>query len=86
VLANQRLQSSQRPLWIIRSSSRNREIPLKRRRKYFFFEKKKQKTFGRFGFGLSEKAQPSIAKVFCFFFSKKKTFLPLTVSGAAICA
>jgi hypothetical protein len=52
----------------------------------FFFEKKNQKTFASLGFGHSGEAQPSIAKVFCFFFSKKKTFLPLTVSGAAICA
>jgi hypothetical protein len=41
---------------------------------HFFFEKKKQKTFGRFGFGLSGTAQHGIAKVFWFFFSKKNCF------------
>jgi hypothetical protein len=40
-------------------------------REVFLFEKKKQKTFARFGFGLSGKAQPRSAKVFWFFFSKK---------------
>jgi hypothetical protein len=44
-------------------------------RKVFFFEKKQQKTFGRFGFGLAGKAQPRLAKVFWFFFSKKSGFL-----------
>jgi hypothetical protein len=44
-------------------------------RKAFFFEKKKQKTFDHFGFGLSGWAQPSFAKVFWFFFSKKNASL-----------
>jgi hypothetical protein len=43
--------------------------------KAFFFEKKNQKTFGL------ERARcgwrgPQGIKVFCFFFSKKKSFLP----------
>jgi hypothetical protein len=45
------------------------------RRKFFFFEKKKQKTFDYFGFGLSSYSEPRRVKVFCFFFSKKKSFL-----------
>jgi hypothetical protein len=47
----------------------------KRERKAFFFEKKKQKTFISFGFGFSGEAQPRHPKVFCFFFSKKKSLL-----------
>jgi hypothetical protein len=43
--------------------------------KAVFFEKKQQKTFGAFGFGLCGKAQPRLAKVFWFFFSKKNCFL-----------
>jgi hypothetical protein len=43
-------------------------------KKSFFFEKKKQKTFDCFGFGLSGRAQPKVAKVFWFFFSKKNRF------------
>jgi hypothetical protein len=41
-------------------------------RKQFFFEKKNQKTFAYWAraWGQSEGV-----KVFCFFFSKKKTFL-----------
>jgi hypothetical protein len=46
-----------------------------RRRKHVFFEKKQQKTFIHFGFGLSGEAQPRLAKVFWFFFSKKNCFL-----------
>jgi hypothetical protein len=41
-----------------------------------FFWKKEAKTFVHFGFGLSGWAQPSFAKVFWFFFSKKNGFLP----------
>jgi hypothetical protein len=44
-------------------------------KKIFFFEKKKQKTFIRFGFGLSGNAQPRRVKVFWFFFSKQNGFL-----------
>jgi len=52
--------------------------------KVFFFEKKKQKTFGCFGFGLSGWAQPRLAKVFWFFFSKKNCFLlPVAVTAGA---
>jgi hypothetical protein len=43
------------------------------RRKPFFFEKKNQKTFGPYGFPVRNTLQE--AKVFCFFFSKKKAFL-----------
>jgi len=45
----------------------------KQERKRFFFEKKNQKTFihkNYFGVALRIK----LIKVFCFFFSKKKTF------------
>jgi hypothetical protein len=41
--------------------------------KVFFSEEKKQKTFINLGFGLSGEARPGFAKVFFFFFSKKKT-------------
>jgi hypothetical protein len=44
-------------------------------RKNFFFEKKKQKTFDDFGCGLSGESEPRLVKVFCFFFSKNKSFL-----------
>jgi hypothetical protein len=43
-------------------------------RKHFFFEKKKQKTFMNLALLYPEKPQPKHAKVFCFFFSKKKSF------------
>ncbi len=44
-------------------------------RKVFFFEKKKQKTFiSRTQSG--HRVRDSETKVFCFFFSKKKFFLP----------
>ena len=46
----------------------------KRLRKDFFFEKKKQKTSGPLG-RACPRARPKYAKVFCFFFSKKKSFL-----------
>ncbi len=49
-------------------------------RKVCFFEKKKQKTFFCFGFGLSGDAQPRLAKVFWFFFSKKNCFLCLELT------
>jgi hypothetical protein len=46
----------------------------------FFFEKKNQKTFicfgQRRGHIVWRRASGQLAKVFCFFFSKKKTFLP----------
>jgi hypothetical protein len=41
-----------------------------------FLKKRSKKTFDHFGFGLSGKAQPSFARVFGFFFSKKNGFLP----------
>jgi len=41
---------------------------LRQKEKQFFFEKKNQKTFIYLGTN-------SLAKVFCFFFSKKKTFV-----------
>jgi hypothetical protein len=40
----------------------------------FFFEKKNQKTFTSLGRAYAERPQPEQSKVFCFFFSKKKTF------------
>jgi hypothetical protein len=40
-------------------------------RKQFFFEKKNQKTFAPLP-SLSGEAEAKHAKVFCFFFSKKK--------------
>jgi hypothetical protein len=41
----------------------------------FFFEKKNQKTFATWVCGAAGAAQArSGAKVFCFFFSKKKSF------------
>jgi hypothetical protein len=39
------------------------------------FREKEAKSFGQFGFGFSGEAWPGLAKVFCFFFSKKKNFL-----------
>jgi hypothetical protein len=42
--------------------------------KRFFFEKKNQKTFDRLHARLPHDVRPG-PKVFCFFFSKKKTFL-----------
>ena len=45
----------------------------------FFFEKKNQKTFIRLG-PASPQARCQVAKVFCFFFSKKKALLPTGVS------
>jgi hypothetical protein len=44
-------------------------------RKQFFFEKKNQKTFTSLGSLYPERPKPKGAKVFCFFFSKKKTLL-----------
>jgi len=43
-------------------------------RKQFFFEKKNQKTFA---YWARPCGQSEGVKVFCFFFSKKKTFLCL---------
>jgi len=40
----------------------------------FFFEKKNQKTFALLRTSAGE-ARDSDSKVFCFFFSKKKSFL-----------
>jgi hypothetical protein len=37
--------------------------------------KKPQKTFDHTGFGLTQKARPSVQKFFWFFFSKKNCFL-----------
>jgi len=41
-------------------------------RKQFFFEKKNQKTFDYWARACGQSEE---VKVFCFFFSKKKTFL-----------
>jgi hypothetical protein len=45
---------------------------VKEGRKQFFFEKKNQKTFAYWAHACG---QSEGVKVFCFFFSKKKTFL-----------
>jgi hypothetical protein len=50
---------------------------MREERRPSFLKKKKQKTFGCLGFGLSRIGSAQFAKVFCFFFSKKKTFLTL---------
>jgi hypothetical protein len=44
-------------------------------KKAFFFEKRNQKTFATKSHALRKRA-PKRIKVFCFFFSKKKRFLP----------
>jgi hypothetical protein len=41
----------------------------------FFFEKKNQKTFAKWAPLSPERPKPKKSKVFCFFFSKKKSFL-----------
>jgi hypothetical protein len=46
-----------------------------RQRKQFFFEKKNQKTFGPWRASAGG-ARDSDSKVFCFFSSEKKCFLP----------
>jgi len=43
----------------------------------FFFEKKNQKTFASLSRTYPQR-KPKDIKVFCFFFSKKKTFLSLS--------
>jgi hypothetical protein len=50
----------------------------------FFFEKKNQKTSASLRRAYPERPQPKQSKVFCFFFSKKKTFLasPATILAA----
>jgi hypothetical protein len=48
--------------------------------KRFFFEKKNQKTSIRLGSLYPDRPQPKQTKVFCFFFSKKKSFLILTAA------
>jgi len=47
--------------------------------KKFFFEKKNQKTFTNWASASQHKPDQD-SKVFCFFFSKKKAFLP-SVTG-----
>jgi hypothetical protein len=42
----------------------------------FFFEKKNQKTFATWRTWPGERV-PEMTKVFCFFSSEKKTFLPV---------
>jgi SSS family solute:Na+ symporter len=46
-------------------------------RKLFFFEKKNQKTFAKLGSLYPGTPKPEEAEVFCCFFSKKTSFLPL---------
>jgi hypothetical protein len=46
-----------------------------RQERMFFFEKKNQKTFGPWRTGPGKRTHKRI-KVFCFFSSEKKTFLP----------
>jgi NodT family efflux transporter outer membrane factor (OMF) lipoprotein len=48
-------------------------------RKRFFFEKKNQKTFANWGSLYPETTKPK--QVFCFFFSKKKSFLPCPIAA-----
>jgi mxaA protein len=61
---------------------------MRRKEKQFFFEKKNQKTFALVGaYARYSRVNPT-RKVFCFFFSKKKYFLPclaalLTTPAAA---
>jgi hypothetical protein len=55
-------------------------------RKRFFFKKKKQKTFADWSSLYPERPGPKIPKVFCFFFSKKKTFLSLSHCPARVFA
>jgi hypothetical protein len=43
----------------------------------FFFEKKAPKNFDSLGLALSGWSEHQFAEVFCFFFSKKKSFLPV---------
>jgi Flp pilus assembly protein TadD len=50
--------------------------------KRFFFEKKNQKTFATSGSLCPEMAKPEGSKVFCCFFSKKKSFLPVLLLAA----
>jgi hypothetical protein len=47
------------------------------------FLKKEPKNFDKFGLSLCGKAEASLAKVFCCFFSKKQAFLPLALTAAA---
>jgi len=47
----------------------------------FFFEKKNQKTFIHWA-AVCGKHRSQVPKVFCFFFSKKKSFLPLLLALA----
>jgi hypothetical protein len=53
-----------------------------RGREVFFFEKKNQKTFDCW-YGCWRKLGAKFTKVFCFFFSKKKAFLPYVLTTAA---
>ncbi len=50
----------------------------------FFFEKKTQKTFKSLGSLSPERAKPKESKVFCFFFSKKKSFLSSASVGLGL--
>jgi hypothetical protein len=47
---------------------------MRKKERRSFLKKKNQKTFGH-GFGLSGEAEAKQTKVFCFFFSKKKSLL-----------
>jgi hypothetical protein len=51
----------------------------------FFFEKKNQKTFATLGCAFPETSKPKHPKVFCFFFSKKKSFLPVKSHASPTC-
>jgi len=61
----------QMPLW----QTLTRQKP-SREEKVFFFEKKEAKNFYVFRYWL-QKSPRQRSKVFCFFFSKKKTFLSI---------
>ncbi len=54
-------------------------------RKKFFFEKKNQKTFTNCSSLYPERPKPDVAKVFCLFFSKKKSFLRYFEVAQALC-
>jgi hypothetical protein len=51
--------------------------------KRFFFKKKNQKTFAGLGCASPDRLSPEQSKVFCFFFSKKKSFLTMIRIGGA---
>ncbi len=59
---------------------------MRKQGRVFFFEKKKQKTFATWNSLYPDRPKPKQSKVFCFFFSKKKCFLPFVCSVLAAAA